>query len=111
LLPEVPITSKFRECGLLAHSSGVVWWNNGLSPEHLHVFHFVWHLPFDLFSLGGSTISYATADIALIGAHKTHHHNKVETHGGEKVIDYRIKAIKRTNEFVSQEVAYGLRSI
>jgi hypothetical protein len=45
------------------------------------MFHFVWHLLFDLFGLGGPTSSYATADIALrvIGAHKPHHHGKVET--------------------------------
>jgi hypothetical protein len=29
----------------------------------------------------------------------------------QKVIDYRIKAIERANELVSQEVAYGLRTI
>jgi hypothetical protein len=55
------------------------------------VFHFVWHLPFDLFGLGGPTSSYATADIALrvIGAHKPHHH-KVETHGGDVSINTLI---------------------
>jgi hypothetical protein len=53
--------------------------------QHLHVFHLVWQLPFDLFGLGDSTSSYATASIALrvIGAHKPHHHDKVETHGGD----------------------------
>jgi hypothetical protein len=62
----------------------MLWWNSQLSPEHLRMFHFVWHLPFDLFGLGGSTSSYATTDIALwvIGAHKPHNHDKVETHGG-----------------------------
>jgi hypothetical protein len=57
-------------------------------PEHLRVFHLVWHLPFDLFGLGDPTSSYATADIALrdIGAHKPHHHEKVETHGGQRRI-------------------------
>jgi hypothetical protein len=83
LLREVSMTNKFKKCELLAHSSRVLWWNSHLSPEHLPVFHLVWHLPFDLFGLGGSTSSYATADIALrvIGAHKPHHHDKVETHG------------------------------
>jgi hypothetical protein len=76
---------SFRnKCGLLAHSSRVLWWDSHLSPEQLRVFHFVWHLPFDLFSLGDPASSCATTDIALrvIGACKLHHHNKVETHGG-----------------------------
>jgi hypothetical protein len=51
------------------------------------VFHFVWHLPFDLFGLGDPASSYATADITLrlIGARKPHHHDKVETHGGPEI--------------------------
>jgi hypothetical protein len=41
---------------------------------------FVWLLPLDLTGKGGSTSSYATAGIALrvSGAHKPHHHYKVE---------------------------------
>jgi hypothetical protein len=41
---------------------------------------FVWLLPLDLTGMGGPTISYATAGIALrvSGAFKPHHHDKVE---------------------------------
>jgi hypothetical protein len=89
LLRVVSITSKFKKCGLLAHSFRVLWWDNHLSPEHLRVFHFVWHLPFDLFGLGDPASSYATNDIALrvIGACKPHHHDKVETHGGNLKVE------------------------
>jgi hypothetical protein len=86
LLREVSITNKFKKCEL-AHSSRVLWWNSHLSLEHLRVFHLVWNLLFDLFGLGGPTSSYATADIALrvIGAHKPHHHYKVEAHGEKEI--------------------------
>jgi hypothetical protein len=84
----VSITNKFKKCELLAHSSRVLCWNNHLSSEHLCVFHFVWHLPFDLFGLGDSTSSYATAVTALrvIGARKPHHHDKVNTWGVTKAV-------------------------
>jgi hypothetical protein len=49
----------------------------------MHVFHFVWHISYDIFGLGDPTNSYATADIALrvIGERKPHHEDKIETHG------------------------------
>jgi hypothetical protein len=95
LLRVVSITSKFKKCGLLAHSSRVLWWDNHLSPEHLRVFHFVWHLPFDLFGLGDPASSYATTDIALrvIEACKPHHHDKVETLGGG---DFSLEKLNET---------------
>jgi hypothetical protein len=66
------------------------------------VFHFVWHLPFDLFGLGDPASTYATTDIALrvIGARKPHHHDKVETHGGF------IWIIHKNPDRASQETDY-----
>jgi hypothetical protein len=71
----------------------VLLWDSHLSPEHLRVFHFVWHLPFDLFGLGDPANSYATTDIILrvIGARKPHHHDKVKTHGEGEIIERRNK--------------------
>jgi hypothetical protein len=54
---------------------------------------FVWLLPLDLFGIGDSTSSYATAGIALrvSGALKPHHHNKVETSSVGIFIFYFLK--------------------
>jgi hypothetical protein len=49
------------------------------STWRINVSLFVWLLPLDLFGLGSTTSSYATAGIALrvSGALKPHHHDKV----------------------------------
>ena len=51
-----------------------------LLPASVLVSLFVWHLPFDLSSKGGSASSYATAGITLrvTGVLRPPHHDKVE---------------------------------
>ena len=103
---DVALIIWFKMCVLLAHSTRSWWWNYHLKPSS-RLFSvglspltvedpsspqgsggdgslLVWHLPFDLFSMGDPASSYATAGIALrvVGVLKPPHHDKVETPRG-----------------------------